>query len=99
MLNSRDFCTLYSTFYGEQIDCLEKLKHAVFDGHELFEFVKYIEQNLANGVQASEATAILPHVSNRRELLLAYHEFYLKWRGSVSNSNPEYAVDAFLSKQ
>lgn len=38
-------------------------------------------------------------VSNRRELLFTYHEWYLKWRSSVSHSGVEYSVDAFLSKQ
>lgn len=42
---------------------------------------------------------VLFGVDNQRELLLAYHKFYLKWRSSVSDSSPEYVVDAFLSKQ
>ena len=45
-MNSNDFCVLYSSFYGEEISCLEQLKHASFDGHELFEFIKYIEKNI-----------------------------------------------------
>ena len=38
-------------------------------------------------------------ISNQRELLFAYHEWYLKWRTTVSDSGVEYSVDVFLIKQ
>lgn len=38
-------------------------------------------------------------VSGRSELLLAYHEFYLSWRKTVTDSSAKYCVEAFLSKQ
>lgn len=41
----------------------------------------------------------IPAVINRRELLLAYHEFYLNWRKTVTDSSAKYCVEAFLSKQ
>ena len=63
MITSKDFCVLYSSFYGETIDCLEQLKHATFDGHELFEFIKYVEQNLANGDEQRTSNCNIPLVS------------------------------------
>lgn len=36
-------------------------------------------------------------VSGRSELLLAYHEYYLKWRGTVSDSSAKYCVESFLA--
>lgn len=39
------------------------------------------------------------NISQQRELLTDYHEFYLKWRMTVSDSNVKYAVDAFINKK
>ena len=95
-----------SVFYG-----IETLKLNIMNSDR----IKEIQQTTAYPESVSVKQALLqvwneceqeqvkncsiPAVSNRRELLLAYHEFYLKWRSSVSNSDPEHAVVAFLSKQ
>lgn len=36
-------------------------------------------------------------VINRRELLLAYHNFYLKWRKSVNDSSPNNCIEDFFA--
>ena len=52
-MTRKDFCKAYSSFYGEKIDNLEQLKHAVFDGHELFEFAKYLSSREAEDADSS----------------------------------------------
>ena len=45
-MNSKKFCELYTAFYGEKLDNLNQLKRQLFDGHELFEFAKFIENKM-----------------------------------------------------
>jgi hypothetical protein len=60
---------------------------------EVIEDLKSVGKNADTG----EKQCNLPIVRQQSELLLAYHKFYLKWRGSVTDSRAEYCVDAFLA--
>ena len=49
----------------------------------------------ANVVQTSDSGLHLQRVSQQRELLLAYHKWYLEHRGTVPDSSPEAMVKMY----
>ena len=70
-MNSKKFCELYTAFYGEKLDNLNQLKRQLFDGHELFEFAKFIEHK-TNPHPEPESRIISEtlYTENKKEVIL-----------------------------
>ena len=77
------------------------LIEAVINGNNSFDIDRdyKITEDVLNAMESYTKHKLnKPDVSQQREQLLAYHEWYLKHRSWVSHSAPNYMVDMYLSQ-
>jgi len=65
-ITDKEFCEMYSSYYGETIDNISQLVSSTFDGEELKEFIEHCIKCKNNGVSDD--------VNQQSELLLAYEQ-------------------------
>lgn len=49
-ITDKEFCEMYSSYYGETIDNIAQLVRSTFDGEELKEFIEHCIKCKNNGI-------------------------------------------------
>lgn len=83
-MNEKEFCKLYSEFYGEEISNIKQIMEHRFAGEELFEFCNFILKNTSSG--------------NSSKIILATDDYIIDYSKSLYKSGNKIDAVKYLMR-